>query len=196
MSKIEVCNSMSIITRNIYLKYAFDVLYKNALLKRNILVIDVDAHLTLCELLCCINELSHDDTRKIAFTGAAGFYEFFFKNLDWINIHLPRSQLVKRLMTVEGISINTLRALLMNYLTLQDLSSDQVRVALLSTCFEVKLISRVCNISEKTTYGLFYAIFKKMQFSSLNHLRYFMIREYNISFNFYYSHSSCRRLYE
>jgi len=168
----------NVITRNTYLKNAVDHFYENMLIESRILLIDIDAQLTLRDLQRLINKQLHNETRNVVFTGAPGIYSGFFNNLDWINIGLPTAKFIERLSNTNGITINLLQRRIKIYLSLNALSLNQIKIALLSTRFGVDAIARILDISDKNIYSMLYIIQQKMNFHSFNHLRYFMIREF------------------
>ncbi|MFS9771225.1 hypothetical protein U0Y97_10320 [Enterobacter chuandaensis] len=168
----------SIITQNVYLEKSLDCILRIIEHRENVIIIDVDMQLTLRKLISLLDELSVDSKTKVIFTGTPSIYISFFKKFDWMDVGLPLDIFVERLRISRGIKVKALKDAIECYLSLGVLSISQSKIAFLSMHYEVGTIAKILSATEKNIYTMINIIEHKMNFNSLNHLRYFMIREY------------------
>lgn len=170
----------TVITSNLYLKTAVTQLFEKDLAAKNICLIDFDEQLTLHGLLDILKKNIDIEKARVVFVGTPSLFRGFVLKHDWIDLSLPLNNIRKQISKVEGVTVCTLKDDIYRYLSLRIFSPRQARISLLTASYEVSDISLLTGESEKSIYCEISNIMRKISLRSINHLRYFMMREFRV----------------
>lgn len=173
----------TVITKNLFLKTAITELFERDLAAKDICLIDFDENLTLHGLLDILEKNIDIEKARIVFVGTPSLFRGFVLKHDWIDLSLPLNSIRKKISRVKGVRVWTLKDDIYRYLSLRIVSPRQARISLLSASYEVSDISLLTGQSEKSIYCEISNILRKINLRSINHLRYFVMREFGVSKN-------------